>query len=159
VGHVRGHRRHVVDDVDEQFPAGDPGQPAFVDDLDVELVLLEISQHLQRVAGLGEYVDILGRAIDAGVDGERVSAGEKEGNLRLGHQPENFRIESLRRGRRLDQRALLPVFDLSLHAPAQRQAGRRVPHGGAGRKAAKFAAQRRGRSGTRPAGPEIILSY
>jgi hypothetical protein len=74
VGDRRGDGRHVEDDVDEQFSARDPRQPALVHHLDVVVVLLEIIEHLQRVAGLGEDVDILGRPVDAGVAGERVGA-------------------------------------------------------------------------------------
>ena len=67
VGNMGGDRRHVGDDVDEQLAAGDAIEPAFIDNLDVEPVLLEIVEHFQRVAGLGEHVDVLGRPVDAGV--------------------------------------------------------------------------------------------
>ena len=74
VGHVGRDRRHVGDDVDEQFAAGDPVQPALVDNLNVEAMLLEIMENLQGIAGLGENVDVLGRTIDAGVARQRVRA-------------------------------------------------------------------------------------
>ena len=97
VGDVGGDGRHVGDDVDEQVAARDPVEPAIVDDLDVEAVLLEVMEHLQRVAGLGEHVDVLGRAVDAGVAGERVGARDEERDLRLGHQLKHFGIESFGR--------------------------------------------------------------
>ena len=106
VGDVGRDRRHVGDDVDEQLAARDSVEPALIDDLDVEAVLLEIMEHLQRVAGLGENVDVLGRPVDAGVARQRIGARDEERDLRLGHQLQHFGIEGLGRRRRLDQRRL-----------------------------------------------------
>ena len=123
VGDVRRHRRHVRDHVDEHLAARDAVEPALVNDLHVEAVLLEEVEHFERVSGLGEDVDILGRPVDPRVAGERIGAGHQERDLRLRHQLQHFRIEGFRRRWRLDEGAFRPRERLLVHARAKREGG------------------------------------
>ena len=108
VGHVGGHRRHVGDDIDEQLAARDAAQPTLVDDLDVKATPLAMVEHLERIAGLGEHVDILGRPVEPGIARQGVGARNEEGDARRRHELENLRIESFGGGRRGDERRLAP---------------------------------------------------
>jgi hypothetical protein len=111
--------------IDEKVAAGDSIKPALVDDLNVEAMAFEIMQQLERVAGLGEHVDVLGRPVDAGVARQRISPGDQERDLRLRHQLEDFRIEGLGRRRRRDQR-WLPLERVHIvHGGQTGRAGRR----------------------------------
>ena len=124
IGDVGGDGRHVGNDVDEQVAARDAIEPAFIDDLHVEPALLAKMEHFQRVAGLGENVHILGRAVDAGVARQRISARDQERDARFRHQLEHFGIEGLGRGCRPDQGAVGPGRGcLLVHAAAQREGG------------------------------------
>ena len=77
---------NCVGGIDEQFAARDAGQPALIDDLDVEPMLLEMMEQLQRIARLGEHIDVLRRAVDAGIARESVGPGDEEGDPGLRHQ-------------------------------------------------------------------------
>jgi hypothetical protein len=107
--------------VDEHLAAGNPVQPTLVDDLDVEAALLEEGEHLQRVAGLGEHVHVLGGPDNARVAGQGIGSGQKEWDLGFRHQPDHFLVETLRRAGRLE--ILGRGERLVNHSAAQRNAG------------------------------------
>ena len=96
----RDHRDGRAEDhVEEAIPAPDLRDPALVLDLGLEALLLEVQQDAREVARLAEDVEILGRAVDAGiaVDGER--AGDQAGDLAFGQDPQRIRVEGVGVGR------------------------------------------------------------
>ena len=74
-----------------------PIKPAFVDDLDVEAPLLEEGEHPERIARLGEDVDILRRPDDPGIAGQSVGARQQERDARFRHEADHFFEEAFGR--------------------------------------------------------------
>src|SRR6185437_16888683 len=99
------HRQRAMaggeDHVEEVLPAMHLADPALVLDLDAVPAIAEMAEDAAEITGLAEDVEVLGRAADAGVDRERIGAGEQERRAKRGQLAEALGIERLRlrRGR------------------------------------------------------------
>src|SRR5690606_1727433 len=81
------------DDVECRIAPGDLAEPALILYSDLVAQLLEQRQNARPVAGLAEYVEVLGLARDSGVCTDRERACDQKGNLCFGNASNCFGIE------------------------------------------------------------------
>jgi hypothetical protein len=98
------HRHGAVpggeDQVEEMLAAEDFCDPALVLDFDGIAEALEALQDARVVARLAQDIEVLGGADDAGIDAERIGAGQQEGEAELRELAQRLRIERLGQRRR-----------------------------------------------------------
>ena len=115
---VRGGEDHV----EEVLALEHLAEPALVLDLDGIAEVLEMREDAGVVARLAEDVEILGRADDARIGGERVGAGQQEGQAELVQLLQGLGVEGL--GLRVLQRRLgLGVHERHAVGPGRLELG------------------------------------